>query len=150
MENNNKTKWINTVLNSMSKMEGDQGCKAIENCGRECLQSSDSFREIEKLRNEIKDKNNMDLLFNTYKEKIYKNSPTLYKDNGNIYLEYHTCGCGMVTNGGITDPFLCNCTVGYTKQIFETLFGQPVNVQLLKSILNGDSICKQIISLEAV
>ncbi|MCP4552932.1 MAG: hypothetical protein GY834_13025 [Bacteroidetes bacterium] len=148
MESNDKTKWINTVLHQMSKIEEIQAITALENCGRECLKSSDSFREIEKLRDEIKDKDNIDLLFDTYKEKIYKNSPCLYKDDTNIYLEYQNCGCGMVTNGGVIDSFLCNCTVGYTKQIFETLFGKPVNVQLLKSILNGDSICKQKISLK--
>ena len=150
MENNDRTKWINTVLHQMSKIEETQATTALENCGRECLKSSNSLENIKNLRNEITDKENTDLLFNTYKEKIYKNSPHIYKKGGDIYLEFQKCECGMVTNGGVTDPFLCNCTVGYTKQIFETLFGRPVKVKLMKSILNGDDICWQKISLTAV
>lgn len=150
MENNNKTKWINTVLAEIGKIKGQQGIIALENCGRECLKSSESIKKIEKIRNHINDKNNIKLLFNAYKEKIYKNSPYLYKEGKNIYLEYHSCGCGMVTNGGITDPSLCYCTIGYTKQIFETLFDKPVEVYLIKSILKGDSICKQRITLKTV
>jgi hypothetical protein len=33
--------------------------------------------------------------------------------------------------------------VGYSRKIFETLFSRPVKVTLIKSILNGDGICKQ-------
>ena len=120
----------------------------MENCGRECLKHSESIQKITSLKNNIKDKNNIDLLFNAYKEKIYENNPNLYKEGEDIYLEYHSCGCGMVTDGGVSDPFLCNCTVGYTKQIFETLFDRPIKVYLMKSILRGDSICKQKITLE--
>jgi len=147
MENNDKTKWINTILSQMGQLEGSQATIVLENCGRECLKSSGSLEKIEKLRNDTEDKNNIELLFNTYKEKIYQNIPNLYQDNEDIYLEYQKCGCGMVTVGGVTNPSLCNCTVGYTKQIFETLFGKPVKVKLMKSILNGDSICKQRISV---
>jgi predicted hydrocarbon binding protein len=147
MENNDKADWINTILSQMGQFEGDQAAIVLENCGRECLKSSGSLEEIEKLRNDIEDKNNIELLLNIYKEKIYQNRPDLYWENGDIYLEYRKCGCGMVNDGGVTDPFLCNCTVGYTKQIFETLFAKPVQVKLIKSILSGDSICKQRISV---
>jgi len=35
--------------------------------------------KIEKLRNSVKDKNDMKLLFKSYKEKLYQNRPNLYK-----------------------------------------------------------------------
>ena len=150
MENNNKTKWINTVLAEIGTINGQQGIAALENCGRECLKHSKSITKIESIRKDIKDKNNIDLLFKAYKEKIYENNSNLYMEGEDIYLEYHSCGCGMVTSGGVTDPFLCNCTIGYTKQIFETLFDKPVEVHLMESILKGDSICKQRITLKAI
>ena len=150
VENNNKTKWINTVLAEMGRIKGQQGIVALENCGRECLKSSDSIKKIEAIRAAANDKTDIELLFNAYKEKIYKNSPNLYKEGTDIYLEYHSCGCGMVTKGGVTDSSLCYCTIGYTKQIFETLFGKPIKVHLIKSILNGDSICKQRITVKSV
>lgn len=46
------------------------------------------------------------------------------------------------------NPFFCNCTRGYTKERFESLFGRPVQVKLLASILNGDNICKQAITIK--
>ena len=150
MENNNQTKWINTILLHLNALEDPQSIKVLESCGRECLNSSGTLEKIRNLRNEIDDKNDMDLLFKTYKEKIYQNRPTLYKVEQDIYLEYHECGCGMVKEGGVTNPFLCNCTVGYTKQIFETLFDRPVEVHLFQSILKGDDICKQRIVIKDV
>jgi len=66
-------------------------------------------------------------------------------------LEYQKYGRDLVTEGGVTNPFLCNCTKkGYTKQFFVTIFDIPVKVELLESILNGDNICKQKITIENV
>lgn len=150
MEGNDPIQWINTVLQQMRRIKGDEAIIALENCGRKCLKSSNSHKTIENLRNNVNDKEDIDLLFHTYKEKIYENRPNLYQKSGKIYLEYHKCGCEMVTKNGVSDPFLCNCTVGYTKQIFETLFAKPVRVKLLASILNGDPICKQEIAVKIV
>ncbi len=150
MEGNDPIQWINTVLQQMSRINGAEIIIAMENCGRECLKSSNSHKIIENLRDSINDKEDIDLLFHTYKEKLYQNKPNLYKENDRIFLEYHECGCEMVTKKGVSAPFLCNCTVGYTKQIFETLFGKPVEVKLTASILNGDPICRQEIALKTV
>jgi len=148
MDTNDKTKWINTVLTQLRNTSSPQTITAIENCGRECLKSSGDFETVKKLREEIPDTEDMDLLFDAYKEKVYDSSPRLYKKDGDIYLKYHECSCGMVTRGGVTDPFLCHCTVGYTKQIFESWFKRPVQVTLLKSILKGDDICLQRLSFK--
>ena len=85
-------------------------------------------------------------MFKTYKEKAY-NTSRLYKEGGVIYLEYHKCGCPIVISGEIDNPFFCNCTRGYTKERFENLFGKPVKVELIESILKGDKICKQVITI---
>ncbi len=69
-------------------------------------------------------------------------------ENNTIHLTYNECGCGMVNEGGVTNPFLCNCTLGYTKAIFEKLFERPLKIELKKSILRGDSVCKQEITVE--
>jgi len=49
---------------------------------------------------------------------------------------------------GVSNPYLCNCTVGYSKEIFETLFNSSVKVDLEQSILKGNKICKQVIRVE--
>ena len=147
MESNDPSAWINTILKELGTSPSSEAVAAVENCGRACLKSSEGFEAIRALRASVADKDDMDLLFDTYKSQLYDNRPTLSKKDGAIYLEYGECACGMVTSGKVTHPFLCNCTVGYTRQIFETLFGRPVDVALLKSILNGDGICLQKITI---
>jgi predicted ArsR family transcriptional regulator len=86
---------------------------------------------------------NPDALFNAFKKK-YFNSDNFTKSGDEITLILKECTCPMVKNG-VTDPFLCNCTIGYSKKLFETLFKREVEVELKQSILRGDAICKQII-----
>ncbi|WP_432664379.1 DUF6144 family protein [Wukongibacter baidiensis] len=142
MDANETRNWINTVLSEISNLNESQGEKILEKCGRSCSNLTGSRQSAKEIRDNIAEKDNIDLLFETYKKEVYNNSPLLYKENDIIYLEYHRCGCSMVETMKNIDPFLCNCTKGYSKAIFETLFDKPVDVQILKSILNGDEICK--------
>ena len=147
MEENKAIDWIRTVVSGIRELKGEEGIKILETCGRECAVSHELPDEGKKIRNEVEDKDDIDLLFNTFKEKIYNNSPRLYKEGKTIVLEYHECGCPLVAAGKIKDPFFCHCTKGYTKERFESLFNRPVRVDLIKSILRGDTICKQAITL---
>ncbi|NNG02379.1 MAG: hypothetical protein HKM93_23600 [Desulfobacteraceae bacterium] len=141
-------RWINTALSQISRMDNNQGSRILENCGRECAKSHNLSADAEKIRNGVEDQNDLDLLFDEYKDKIYHHSPRLYKKGKTIYLAYHQCGCPLVADDNVDDPFFCHCTTGYTKERFETLFDRPVQVVLKSSILRGDKICLQIISIE--
>ncbi len=140
-------RWINSVVTRLSS-SGEEGIRVLESCGRDCGLSHDLVSQAQQIRDEVEDKNDTERLFSLYKSKVYNNSPRLYKEGNTIYLEYHKCGCPLVAEGKIGDPFFCNCTRGYTKVRFETLFGMPVHVDLLESILKGDPICKQAITLD--
>jgi len=142
LEKHETRNWINNILSEISNLNESQGEKILEKCGRSCSNLSGSRQLAKKIRDKVIEKDNIDLLFETYKKEVYNNSPHLYKENGIIYLEYHNCGCSMVQTMENLDSFLCNCTKGYSKAIFEALFDQPVDVQILESILNGDKICK--------
>jgi len=50
------------------------------------------------------------------------------------------CGCPLVDNKR-TPVFWCNCSVGYQKESFETIFGKPVRVALKESKLGGARRC---------
>ena len=50
------------------------------------------------------------------------------------------CGCPMVDNKR-TPVFWCNCSVGFQKETFETIFGKPVQVALKESKLGGAKHC---------
>jgi hypothetical protein len=64
--------------------------------------------------------------------------------NGALYLQFPFCPCPMLVD---VDQFdrdtWCQCTMGYTKVLFEKAFDCDVDVELLKSVKMGDSICLQ-------
>ena len=147
MKNNEATQWINNVVSEIKLLEKEKAKNILEQCGRKCALSHELPQDTAEIRESAEDKNNIDLLFQLYKKEIYDNSPRLTKKGNVIYLEYYKCGCPHVATGEIKDPYFCNCTRGYTKETYETLFGRPVKVNLLSSILNGDKICKQEITI---
>jgi hypothetical protein len=50
------------------------------------------------------------------------------------------CGCPLVDRQR-TPPVWCNCSVGYQKEAFETIFGRPVHACLKESKLSGSKRC---------
>ena len=50
------------------------------------------------------------------------------------------CSCPLVDSKR-TLPFFCNCSVGYQKESFETVFGRPVKATLKESKLGGSKRC---------
>lgn len=143
---NETRRWLGNLLNEIE--EEAPGKKVLENCGRLCAKSHNLAGDSAGIRCQVEDKQDHELLFQLYREQVYHNSPRLYKEDNTIYLEYHACGCPLVKKGEVQNPFFCHCTRGYTKERFETLFGRPVKVKLLQSLLKGDPICKQAITLE--
>ncbi len=50
------------------------------------------------------------------------------------------CGCPLVDKRR-TPAVWCNCSVGYQKEAFETVFGRPVSARLKESKLSGAKRC---------
>jgi hypothetical protein len=50
------------------------------------------------------------------------------------------CGCPLVDRRR-TPAVWCNCSVGYQKEAFETIFGRPAKVILRESKLSGSKRC---------
>ena len=72
----------------------------------------------------------------------------LFCEQGELYLKFLFCPCPML--GGVDrlpSKTWCQCTTGYSKVLFEQVFGCPVDVELLKSIKSGDDICLMKITL---
>jgi len=133
--------WTNDFLSELSVKNKNLGIELLKNNGRKCCEQSSLYQKAKSIRNKFPDNSNDDVLFNSFKEQFY-NSENLQKNGNEITLIFEECTCDRVKEG-VSHPFLCNCTVGYTHQIFETLFNKKVNVKLEKSILRGDKICQQ-------
>ena len=52
-----------------------------------------------------------------------------------------SCTCPFVDKK-LTPAAFCNCTIGWQKQAYETVFGKKVDVKIEESILRGGTRCK--------
>lgn len=145
MNNDRIIQWIDVVLTELSDLDDNIGAEILHSCGGECTKSSILLEGAKKIHNKYESEKNLEILFNEFKNNYY-NSPNLTKQNNKVILIFDDCTCPLV-KAGISNSFLCNCTLGYSKKIFETLFDRKVGVELKESILNGDKICKQFISI---
>lgn len=50
------------------------------------------------------------------------------------------CGCPLVDRKR-TPALWCDCSLGYQKEAFETIFGRPVHARLKESLLSGGKRC---------
>ncbi len=60
---------------------------------------------------------------------------------------YYYCHCPWVREALLkspqpVSPVFCNCSAGYYRAYWEIVFDQPVRVDLVKSVLSGDSFCE--------
>jgi predicted hydrocarbon binding protein len=51
------------------------------------------------------------------------------------------CPCGLV-RVGVTPPTVCQCSIGWQRRAFSTVFGRPVRVELKQSLLRGSDRCR--------
>lgn len=62
--------------------------------------------------------------------------------DGELYLQFGFCPCPMLHEvDRLETSTWCQCTTGYSKVLFEKVFGCDVDVELLKSVKMGDEIC---------
>lgn len=146
MENTKRTtNWINTVLTELSYLDNGKGIEILNQCGKDCCESSHFYQGAINIRNQHSTEKDDDTLLKEFKSQYY-NTEKLSKNGKSITLIFEECTCPMVKNG-VDNSYLCNCTIGYSKKVFETLFEKEVTIELEKSILKGDSICKQHIKI---
>lgn len=67
---------------------------------------------------------------------------------------YYACHCPLVRTAirdgrpKIPSTF-CHCSAGFTKVAYDVIFGEPVEIEMLESVLNGDSRCRFAIKIPA-
>ena len=74
----------------------------------------------------------------------------LYFENGELYLKFPFCPCPMLEGvKRLETQTWCECTCGYSRDLFEHVLGCEVAVKLLKSVKMGDDICLMKITPQA-
>jgi hypothetical protein len=89
-----------------------------------------------------KHKGNVDAFIREFGEK-YGEAITFDREKGIITIvgpERTTCFCPLV-NTHTTPKVVCNCSLGWQQQVYETLLEKPVEVTLKESVLRGGKHC---------
>ena len=134
------SEWVNGVLEGLEK-SGQVGEDILSGCGCRCAERGALIELAESVRESIPE-GNPEMRLSEFKT-VYSGSAVISGNAQEISLVFPECTCPLVSELATSHPFLCNCTVGFTNRVFRELFGKPVTVDLMRSILKGDSVCEQ-------
>ena len=130
-------KWISNLIEGLdNNLDEKTIAKILEQCGRQC--QSPSF--IKKAKAIYEKSKNTDDFLNKLAQ-VYKH---LHREGNKVYIVYPKCYCPQVNKipkGKLSGTY-CNCSRGWAKALFEGATGKPVEVNMEKSIINGDDQCK--------
>jgi hypothetical protein len=82
-------------------------------------------------------------------------TPQAYLDENNPTMKkYYACHCPLARSSIISgrpkvSSMLCYCSAGYEKLPFDVIFGEPVKVEVLESVLGGSDRCRFAITIPA-
>ncbi|MBN2180391.1 MAG: hypothetical protein JW715_00650 [Sedimentisphaerales bacterium] len=67
---------------------------------------------------------------------------TYDKEKGiiDVVTRERECECRLV-NSKLTPAYFCHCSMGWQKQMYETILGKPVETELKESVLQGSKRC---------
>lgn len=138
---------FNSIIKGLNQVDLETKKKIMELCGEACARDGlsggglDIARRIAELENEEER-----ILERANKEISW--CATWTREGNTIQSVCSECGCPLVRNGivDLTGTF-CYCSRGWVKKIFETLLKRSVDVELEKSIGNGDKVCKFIVHI---
>ncbi len=77
--------------------------------------------------------------------------PDGVRREGNVVrVMYPTCYCPLVTDlKEPLSPTYCHCSVGWLKEMYETVTGKPVTVEVLETVKRGGKACRFNVELMA-
>ena len=135
----NSNKWIKTLLSNLDSIDKETGIKALEDCGRSCCRSSGYYKKAVESMSKAKD-------VDEFVDRLGKAWSHLHREGGNLYVVYDKCYCPlgralMKDYPGQLSAY-CNCSRGWIREMFESALKKPVKVELEKSVIRGDSLCR--------
>jgi predicted ArsR family transcriptional regulator len=124
-----------------SSIDEETKTKILEGVGRTCANEyKESF---------INFKDNLEGFLDNMK-KIWAEQTEYDKKTKTIKVigkKQKSCLCPFVNNS-MTPKDFCNCSIGFNKESFETVLGQPVDVKIEESILRGAERCSFTITMK--
>jgi predicted hydrocarbon binding protein len=132
--------WIRTLMNNMdTQLDEGARVKLMELSGRACARQG--------AVNAVKAcKGDLEKFLVTMRKWV--GADNVRRDGSKVFLTYSKCLCPQVQSGSekLSDTY-CNCSRGWVKEMYETVLGTPVDVQLTESIKRGGEACRFIIRI---
>jgi hypothetical protein len=143
--------WMRDAIRRLdSTIDEETRIQIMENCGRNC--ASINKRIIESAKKRRKKFKDIDTFLEAEQQKPMKGT-RLYRE-GTILYQYYTpqaftqpmrCFCSLL-RGLPKDTTIsltyCHCSKAFVQKLWESVLEQPVKVDLLQSVVSGDSECK--------
>ncbi|UCD63860.1 MAG: hypothetical protein JSW34_00080 [Candidatus Zixiibacteriota bacterium] len=152
-----KSRAVKVITNRIDNLITDQETrvKIMTDCSCRCYAEF-----IEEFRREYRRSQDIDKLLDAMHGKVFMVKPV--REGNVIYVtkaprfpekharasapqlkRYYYCHCdyARATKGDISRTY-CLCGAGWCKRIWEQVLERPVRVELLKSVLQGDEICR--------
>lgn len=133
-------RWVKNLIDSIdAHLDEETKRRVMESCGRACARGGavDAAKACQ---------GDLDKMLSTLKRWIGEEN--VRKDGKVVYVVYDKCLCHLVADGPprLPDTY-CYCSRGWLKEMFETVAGKPVDVDLTESIKRGGEKCRFTIQL---
>jgi hypothetical protein len=83
---------------------------------------------------------------NDFLDRLRKVWSHLQREGENLYVVYDKCYCplgrALLKDYPAQLSSYCNCSRGWIREMFESALKKPVKVEIEKSIVRGDNLCK--------
>ena len=132
-----QAKYTSEIINAISKYCNNAEIREImQPCGYNCISNS----TIEKAKNiYAKTPDIRDFLLKLNEQHI--GGGNLHIDNDKIIGVYLKCYCGLAKASKNLSSDYCNCSAGWFKKLFSSVFDKDVEVEKMNTILDGADQC---------
>jgi predicted ArsR family transcriptional regulator len=120
----------------------------LEETGRRCAQCGEAIaveKVLARVGPEAGEFERVDALIADLNGAL-KGAGTLTRDGRTVTLVFGKCFCPMAKSG-IVSPILCDCSMGWEKEIWSRVAGHPVDVELRQTVHRGAETCVTIVRL---
>jgi hypothetical protein len=133
--------WIETLMKNMEEnVDPETRARLMNACGRDCARRSSLHRTAESCRGDVP----------AFAAKVAAlvGGDFIRIEGDIVHWGYPRCYCEMVDEGPERLPATyCLCSAGWVQEMFETVTGRPMRVELVRSIKAGAPDCRFIVRL---
>ncbi len=132
-----KFKWAKDVCDYLDGTYTPEEVSAVR-FACSCSPPEEKIAKIMQLYENAKD---LDAFTEAF-EREYQGTNLLWHEGETLFFGYPSCYCSCVKRvRDVLPKTWCLCTLGYTKKLFDAVFGMDTEVELIESVKTGGSRC---------